>query len=138
MFHSHNVRYKTSVIVEVWDHCFCTIFVRSQKVLYLGTFFWCIYLLQHICTNLNLKRRREKKKEKKKVFINRIIKPCFKAGGVERDIKTKLRNSELIIGNSLGNSILQAKIFKNTQLILFFKLTDFYRSICVPRVKKNL
>lgn len=40
------------------------------------------------CTQLSQK--------KKKVFINRIITAYFKADGAERDIKTKLTNSEII------------------------------------------
>lgn len=52
------------------------------------------------------KKKEEKKKKKKRVFINRIITACFRVGGVERDIKAKLTNSELIIVKSSGNSIL--------------------------------
>lgn len=68
--------------------------------------FLCIYLLQHLLTNLNLKRRSKKKgkKREKRVSINRKIRAYFRAAGVERDIKAKLTNSELIIVKSSGNS----------------------------------
>lgn len=53
------------------------------------------------------KKKVEKEKKKgKKIFINRITTACFREDRVERIIKAKLTNSELITVKSSGNSIL--------------------------------
>lgn len=72
------------------------------------------------------------------VFINRIIRACFRAGEIQRDIKAELTNSNLIIVKYSGNSISLAKILKDIELILIFKLADFHGGSCAPRVKENL
>lgn len=112
-----------------------------------GSFLSWQSFFMYLSSSTHLNKSEPKKKEKKKkvcvggakmVFINRIIRACFRAGEIQRDIKAELTNSNLIIVKYSGNSISLAKILKDIELILIFKLADFHGGSCAPRVKENL